>query len=94
MRQFPPLATRHSAYQSMPFWIGVTVALFPGFLLIGVLMAKLSDVQASLDTLTASVTALAARIPPPAAATEADLDVVKAQIDAASEVVNAMAPSA
>jgi hypothetical protein len=59
----------------------------------GCLMAKLSDVQASLDTLTAAVTALAARIPPKPAATEADLDGIKTQIDATTAAVQALAPT-
>jgi hypothetical protein len=76
-------------------WFLIVCVLFLVHLSVwGTLMAKLSDVQASLDTLTASVAALAARIPAPQeppAATEADLDGIKAGIDAATASVNALA---
>lgn len=58
----------------------------------GFLMAKLSDVQASLDAQTAAIKALADAIAarPAAAATEADLDGVKASIDANTAAVQAI----
>jgi len=68
--------------------------LFVGLILVmeGWIMAKLSDVQASLDAQTQAIVALAARIPPPAAATEADLDGVKALIDQNTATIQSLAP--
>ncbi len=56
------------------------------------IMAKLSDVQDSITAQTAAIKALADAIAakPPAAATEADLDGVKAGIDTNTDAVNAI----
>jgi hypothetical protein len=58
------------------------------------IMAKLSDVQASLDAQTAAIQELTAALAavPPAAATEADLDGVKSTIDTNTASITALKP--
>jgi hypothetical protein len=58
------------------------------------IMASLADVNASLATQTQAITDLAGRIPVPVppAATEADLDAVKAAIDTNTASIAALAP--
>jgi hypothetical protein len=58
------------------------------------IMAKLSDVQTSLDAQTAAIQELTAALAavPPAAATEADLDGVKASIDTNTASITALKP--
>jgi hypothetical protein len=72
--------------------VGFLAAILLTVLTLGVLtMAKLADVNDSLTTQTAAIVALAARIPAPGAATEADLDTVKAGIDANTTSINQLA---
>lgn len=75
--------------------LGIAIVTFT-FILGVFLMAKLGDVQTSIDALAKAVSDLSGRIPapqPPPAATEADLDGVKAAIDAQTAAVNALAPT-
>ena len=58
------------------------------------IMAKLAEVNAALDGLEQAVNALPGRLPSPGAASEADLDGVKARIDAATSALNGIAPPA
>ena len=69
------------------------------FVLIGeiVIMATLADVNTSLAAQTQAIADLAARIPapqPPPAATEADLDAVKASIDSNTAQIAGLVPAA
>jgi hypothetical protein len=59
------------------------------------IMAKLSDVQTSLDAQTAAIQELTAALAavPPAAATEADLDGVKSTIDTNTASITALKPA-
>jgi hypothetical protein len=73
--------------------VGFLAAILLTVLILGGLtMAKLSDVNDSITTQTAAIVALAARIPAPGAATEADLDTVKAGIDANTASINQLVP--
>jgi hypothetical protein len=73
--------------------VGFLAAILIAVLTLGVLtMAKLADVTDSITTQTAAIVALAARIPTPGAATEADLDTVKAGIDANTASINQLVP--
>lgn len=74
------------------------VAVVLVFVVIGeiVIMATLQDVNDALAQQTQAIADLAARIPapqPPPAATEADLDAVKASIDGNTAAIAALAPT-
>jgi hypothetical protein len=73
--------------------VGFLAAILLTVIVFGVLtMAKLADVNDAITTQTAAIVALAARIPTPGAATEADLDTVKAGIDANTASINQLVP--
>jgi predicted PurR-regulated permease PerM len=57
-------------------------------------MATLAQVNASLQAQTEAIQDLEDRIPPPAAATEEDLNAVKAQIDQNTASINSILPAA